>query len=119
MQRLLLASLALIAPSLAACAPSGYAYEVGNFVRPHPTQATCASRGQVLDMTIEDCVNPAPSQPVIAAAAYGDQGETYESDRAWTERLKNGECSRLRYRDTDAPQTLLSVMTATRCNPLA
>jgi hypothetical protein len=96
----------LIALILSACAPSGYVYEVGNFVRPHPTQALCASRGQVLDMTIEDCVAPASSQPVIAAStasAYSDQGETYESDRAWTDRIEHGACTRLRDRRTDTP----------------
>jgi hypothetical protein len=53
----------LIALTLSACAPSGYMYEVGNFVRPHPTQALCASRGQILDMKIEDCITPAPLPP--------------------------------------------------------
>ena len=57
MQRLLPATVIVIALTSAACTPSGYVYEVGNFVRPHPTQALCASRGQVLDMTIEDCVS--------------------------------------------------------------
>jgi hypothetical protein len=110
----------LTALTLSACAPSGHVYEVGNFVRPHPTPTLCASRGQVLDMTIEDCVVPGssrpeavgrpalepgtgPSAPVIAAAAYSDQGETYEQDRAWTERLEHGACSRLRDRRTDLP----------------
>jgi hypothetical protein len=34
----------LAAIAAGACAPSGYMYEVGNFVRPYPTQALCASR---------------------------------------------------------------------------
>lgn len=92
--------------TLSACAPSGYVYEVGNFVRPHPTQALCASRGQVLDMAIEDCAAPASppaSASVIAAAAFSNQGETYEQDRAWTDRIEHGACTRLRDRRTDSP----------------
>jgi len=107
MQRLLLASFALIAPSFAACAPSGYVYEVGNFVRPHPTQATCASRGQVLDMTIEDCVTPvAPPVSAPSSVAFINEGETYELDRAWNDRLTHGACTRLRDRRTDSPEDI-------------
>jgi hypothetical protein len=93
----------LTALTLSACAPSGHVYEVGNFVRPHPTQALCASRGQVLDMTIEDCVTTASSASVIAAAPYNDQDETYEQDRAWRDRIERGACSRLRDTRTDTP----------------
>jgi len=50
----------LIALALSACAPPGYMYDVGNFTHPHPTPALCASRGQVLDMSVEDCVTPSP-----------------------------------------------------------
>jgi hypothetical protein len=58
------------------CAPSGYVYEVGNFVRPHPTQQTCASRGQVLDMSAEDCVTPpAPPPPNPAQVAQKHQSD--------------------------------------------
>jgi len=50
----------LAALAASACAPAGYVYETGNFIRPHPTPELCASRGQVLDMAVEDCVTPAP-----------------------------------------------------------
>ena len=59
--------LTLAALLLSGCAPSGYAYDVGNFTHPHPTPALCASRGQVLDMSIQDCVTPAPPAPPSAA----------------------------------------------------
>jgi hypothetical protein len=98
----------LMALTLSACAPSGYVYEVGNFVRPHPTQALCASRGQVFDTAIEDCVTPSSPGAVgatgaLATVAFNSQGETYEQDRAWTDRIEHGACTRLRDRRTDAP----------------
>lgn len=72
----------LIALTLSACAPPGYMYEVGNFVRPHPTQALCASRGQVLDMSIEDCVTPPPPPPPTPAqVAQAQQENKIASER--------------------------------------
>lgn len=53
----------LVAMTVSACAPPGYVYEVGNFVRPHPTLELCASRGQVLDMGAGNCVTPTPAPP--------------------------------------------------------
>lgn len=80
-------------------------YDVGNFTHPHPTPALCASRGQVLDMSIEDCVTPAapPSAPALAPVVFSNQGETYEQDKAWNDQLEHGACTRLRDRRTDSP----------------
>ena len=97
MQRLLLATVAVIALASAACAPSGYMYEVGNFTRPHPTQALCASRGQVLDMTIEDCVTPPPPPPPSPMqVAQAQQSNVITSERntcvsVATAKFKRGE----------------------------
>lgn len=92
----------LMALSACACAPAGHVYETGNFLRPHPTQELCASRGQVLDMKIEDCVTPPPppSGPAVATA-YSDQVETFEQGKAWRERIERGACSRIRDARTD------------------
>jgi hypothetical protein len=82
-------------------------YDTGGFVA-HPTPALCASRGQVLDDGTKDCVTP-PSAPSLAPASapalatFNNQGETYEKDRAWGERIEHGACSRLRDRRTDSP----------------
>jgi hypothetical protein len=74
----------VLALASAACAPSGYMYEQGNFVRPHPTQALCASRGQVLDMGIEDCVTPTPPPPPPATPMQVAQAQ--QSNAVTTER---------------------------------
>jgi hypothetical protein len=70
----------LAALAASACAPAGHVYETGNFVRPHPTQALCASRGQVLDMTIEDCVTPPPPTPMQVAQAQQSDAIKRERD---------------------------------------
>jgi hypothetical protein len=94
----------LIALATGACAPAGYMYDVGNFTHPHPTPALCASRGQVLDLSIEDCVTPAATQTVpMVAAGFSNPGETYEQDKIWGDRIEHGACSRLRDRRTDSP----------------
>jgi hypothetical protein len=95
----------LVALSASACAPPGYVYDVGNFVRPHPTHELCSLRGQVLDTAIKDCVAPSAPQNVAAIAiqAIDNRRETYESDRAWSYRIERGACSRLRDRRTDLP----------------
>jgi hypothetical protein len=54
--------------TLSGCAPVGYKYEVGNFIRPHPTQELCASRGQVLDMRLEDCAAAMPTSVAAPTA---------------------------------------------------
>src|SRR5262245_53623260 len=72
----------LVTLTAGACAPPGYVYEVGNFLRPHPTQATCASRGQVLDMTIEDCVTPpTPPPPTPAQIEQSQKNEAITRER--------------------------------------
>jgi len=82
MNRLLLATVAVAALSACGCAPAGHVYEAGNFVRPHPTQELCASRGQVLDMKIEDCVTPPPPQPPTPAqAAQAQRANAVTSER--------------------------------------
>jgi hypothetical protein len=71
-----------IALTVGACAPPGYVYEAGNFVRPHPTQALCASRGQVLDLKIEDCVTPPPPPlPAPEQAAHTQRANVITSER--------------------------------------
>lgn len=72
----------LVALAVGGCAQPGYVYEVGNFVRPHPTQSLCASRGQVLDMTVEDCVTPPPPQPPTPLqVAQAQQANSITSER--------------------------------------
>lgn len=94
----------LVAMALGAGAQPGYMYDVGNFTHPHPTPALCASRGQVLDMSIEDCVTSAASQPMPAvAAAFSNEAETYEQDKILGDRIEYGACTRLRDRRTDSP----------------
>ena len=94
----------LTALATGACAPAGYMYDVGNFTRPHPTPALCASRGQVLDMSIEDCATPVATQPApMVVAAFSNQGETYLQDKVWGDRIEHGACTRLRDRRTDSP----------------
>lgn len=41
-----------------------------------------------------------------ASVAFCEQAETYETDRAWSDRITHGACSRLRDRRTDLPQDI-------------
>jgi hypothetical protein len=91
----------LVALALSACAPPGYAYDVGNFTRPHPTAALCASRGQQYDADAQECFLSQPSSP--AAAPMQRMAETYEQGKAWNEQIKHGVCDRLSDRRTDLP----------------
>ena len=45
---------------------------------------------------------PLLEAPITLVAATINQGETYENDKAWTNRIERGACSRLRDRRTDA-----------------
>jgi len=94
----------LVALAASACAQPGYMYDTGSFVQ-HPRPEFCASRGQVLDPTTLQCVTPAqpPSAPAFAPVAFSNQGETYEQDKIWNDRIEHGACTRLRDRRTDSP----------------
>ena len=60
-----LASAVMVA--LSGCAPPGYVYDAGNFIRPHPTPALCASRGLVLDVSAGECGPPPSAFPLPVA----------------------------------------------------
>jgi len=64
MRRLSLIATAL---TLSTCAPPGYVYEPGNFLRPHPTAELCAAKNLVLDPATKDCVMPPPAAPTPPA----------------------------------------------------
>jgi len=47
---------------------------------------------------------PTLAQPApMVAADAGGRGETYELDKAWSDRIEHGACSRLKDRRTDSP----------------
>jgi hypothetical protein len=91
----------LVALAASACAPPGYMYDTGSFV-PHPRPEFCASRGQQYDYSTGQCVPP-PSPPAAEPVAFNNQGETYEGDKIWGDRIEHGACSRIRDRRTDSP----------------
>ena len=91
----------LAALAATACAPTGYMYDAGSFV-PHPRPEFCATRSQLYDPNTRQCIAPPTTAPLIAAA-FSNQGETYEKDKIWGDRIERGACARLRDRRTDSP----------------
>ena len=79
--------LGVAAGLLAGCARPGYHYEVGDFFTQTPNN-------QGMHGT-----QAAP----VAVAARGNESETYEQDKVWSDRIAHGACTRLRNRYTDSP----------------
>lgn len=40
---------------------------------------------------------------LLVAGAFSNEGETYEHDKVWSDRIEHGACTRLRDRRTDSP----------------
>lgn len=86
------------------CPSSGHTFGVGRFTQPRPTPAFCALHEQAFALTSLECGTlPNAVNAATASVAFSNEGETYEKDQAWKNRIERGACTRLRDRRTDSP----------------